>query len=245
MNGIARTPQHTARVAILGLALAAACSAQADPSHNGPTPTLTPISAPAAIPSAAASAMPTLDPSLTVVPATANIFGAGHVILPAPGGGGSGTEPIVIQLPAGTGRSVTISHADGTVIPIGDLGLANGADGAGYGITNIESHGGISGIRHDGNTMFLVGVFLTDAEPADPAPERLEFADGEDFVTLEPVIAQVFPIGNGDGRTFVVPDEATRLFLGFADAAAFVGRPGYYGNNTGAIGVRVEVDADG
>lgn len=224
---------------IISLAMAAGCSTGTGASDLPAT--ATPVSSSPA----ATSPSPSRDPSLTEVPATANIFGAGHDELPHPGGGGNGTEPIAITLPAGAGRSVTISDAEGSVIPISSLGIANGAEGAGYGITNIESFGGISGIQHGSNTMFLVGVFLTDDEPVDPAPDRLDFSENEDYELLEPEIAQVFLIGDGEGKTVVAPDEATRLFLGFADAASFVGEPGWYGNNSGSIAVRVTVEAGG
>jgi hypothetical protein len=71
------------------------------------------------------------------------------------------------------------------------------------------------------------------------------FCENEDYELLEPEIAQVFLIGDGEGRTITVPDDATRLFLGFADAASFVGQPGYYGNNSGAIAVRVMISGEG
>lgn len=236
MHRHARMDRAGLGMVIVSLALATGCTAS--PIESAVPTTATPVASASSVPSAA----PSLDASLTEVPATANIFGAGHAELPQPGGGGAGTEPVEIPLPSGSGRTVTISDATGTVIPIVALGLPNGAEGAGYGITNIESYGGISGIQHGSNTMFLVGVFLTDEEPADPAPERLDFSENEDYELLEPEIAQVFLIGDGEGRTIAVPDEATRFFLGFADAASFVGDAGWYGNNTGAVGVRMEVN---
>ena len=45
--------------------------------------------------------------------------------------------------------------------------------------------------------MFLVGVFLDEREPADPAPERLDFSTSENYSTLSPLIGQVFFIGDG------------------------------------------------
>ena len=97
-------------------------------------------------------------------------------------------------------------------------------------------------------TMFMVGVFLTDAEPADPAPARLDFSPGalgDGFTAISPAIGQTFYIGdgltgNGAGlaQQFLVPANATRLFLGFADAPDF-GAPssaaGYYGDNVGQL----------
>ena len=177
------------------------------------------------------------DPSLVTVPATSNIFGAGHDLMPQPAGGGGGTPPPLIPLAPADQRIVFFEDVVGTVIPIVDIGLENGPEGTGGGRTDIESTGGISGIVHDSNQMFLVGVFLTDAEPADPAPERLDASD--DFRNLAPNIAQVFLIGDGVGHQYVVPDEATRLFLGFADANRFLGEVGFYGNNTGSVQARV------
>ena len=237
MSGLVPANWAGLGVALISLALAAGCST--DIASSDVPSTATPMASASPKASIAAS----VDPSLTEVPATANIFGAGHDELPEPGGGGDGTEPVEIPLTPGTGRKVSIWDAEGSVIPIADLGLANGPEGAGYGITDIESYGGISGILHRSNTMFLVGVFLTGEEPADPAPERLDFSESEEFETFEPDIAQTFLIGDGNGRTFVVPEEASRLFLGFADAASFAGQPGYYGNNSGAVRIRVEVTA--
>jgi hypothetical protein len=90
--------------------------------------------------------------------------------------------------------------------------------------------------------MFLVGVFLTDDEPSDPAPPPLDFTGDEEFEELAPEIAQTFFIGDGEGRTFRVPTGATRLFLGFADAFLYEGPPGWYGNNAGEFEVTVAVE---
>ena len=181
------------------------------------------------------------DPTLLKVSATANIFGAGHELMPQPGGGGGGTVPPVYVLPSGSGHTVRFEDVSGSVIPIADVGLENGPEGAGGGRTDIESTGGISGIVHATNTMFLVGVFLTDDEPADPAPERLDVSD-ETFTSLAPEIAQVFLIGDGSGHEYEVPAKATRLFLGFADANRFLGEVGFYGNNSGNVEARVVVE---
>lgn len=90
--------------------------------------------------------------------------------------------------------------------------------------------------------MFLVGVFVSDDEPADPAPERLDFTGEETFEELAPEIGQTFLIGDGQGRRFLVPAGATRLFLGFADAFLYEGAPGWYGNNAGWLEATVAVE---
>jgi hypothetical protein len=70
-----------------------------------------------------------------------------------------------------------------------------------------------------------------------PAPPRLDFTDRERFDTLAPAMGQTFLIGDGKGRRFVVPANATRLYVGFADAAGYQGRPGWYANNAGHLNV--------
>lgn len=178
------------------------------------------------------------------VPGTANIYGAGLDAPPAPGGGGGGVLPPVFDLAPGTAREVRFSTVTGRLNPItGKAGEndPNGDRGA-NGSTNVKSLGGISGIVNRTNGMFLVGVFLSDAPTSSPAPPRLDFTlSNEREFTLEPLIGQVFFVGNGKGRSFIAPDEATRLFLGFADAFLYEGCPGWYGNNRGQANVAIEV----
>jgi len=90
--------------------------------------------------------------------------------------------------------------------------------------------------------MFLVGVFLTDATPADPAPARLDFTSNDNFTSLTPLLGQTFFIGDGLTGTgvgarqqFTIPAAATRLFLGFADASFLRGNPGAYSDNAGSL----------
>jgi hypothetical protein len=90
--------------------------------------------------------------------------------------------------------------------------------------------------------MFLAGVFLNDAEPADPAPTRLSF-ESYDFVDLYPTINQVFFIGDGltssgGHQRFHVPEGGTRLFLGFVDGYDFGALnhlPDCYNDNGGSV----------
>ena len=56
------------------------------------------------------------------------------------------------------------------------------------------------------------------------------------------MVGQTFFIGDGmtpSGlqQRFIVPPNATRLYLGFADAFSFQGPPGAYGDNTGGLSV--------
>jgi hypothetical protein len=124
---------------------------------------------------------------------------------------------------------------------------ADGGDCAG-GDTDLMAAGKLSGIQHHQRTMFLVGVFL-GAKPPAKAPPALDFSDGAKgtkFAKLEPVLGQVFYIGDGkpgdppgDTHDFVIPKGATRLFLGYADGFGFHGTPGAYGDNKGGLSVTV------
>jgi hypothetical protein len=173
------------------------------------------------------------------VPAQANIFGAGRDEPPAPGGGGPGVLPPVWRLSAGSHRLMTVPAATGRVNPILNVHPENSPAGSGGGLTDVDSYEGISGVVHRSNTMFLVGVFLTDDPPFGHAPPRLDFTRRERFRKLSPRIGQTFLIGDGKGRSYRVPARATRLFLGFADARYFQGDPGWYGNNAGELSVTV------
>jgi hypothetical protein len=173
----------------------------------------------------------------------ANIFGAGRDFAPGPGGGG--VLPPSVRLPDGS-SVVTFPEVTGEVSPRAGEREPNGPGGDGKGKTDINSYDGISGIVHRRNGMFLVGLFLTEKPPSDPAPKRLDFTKNERFRMLAPEVGQTFFIGDGEGRSFRVPRGATRLFLGFADAFSFEkgfyqGDPGYYSNNGGQLCVRVQV----
>ena len=190
------------------------------------------------------------------VDAQANIFGAGHItpsVPPAIPPGTVGTLPPGFSFPAGPGKTLKFSSITGTLNccsfdsqepPAGPT--VNGPDGGPFasGSTDINAIGGISGLIHGNRSMFLVGVFLDDTEPTDPAPARLDFTGNDNFPVLFPLLRQVFFIGDGLTGTgtgsvqqFRVPATATRLFLGFVDAMDFHGDPGFYDDNLGELNV--------
>jgi PEP-CTERM motif len=191
--------------------------------------------------------------AVLTVPADANIFAAGQLSTEgfAPGGGGSGSLPPMIDLN-------TLKEPE--TIVFGDIGglvsccaLTPGAytspDGgiapnSLFPSTDVNSVGGISGIQFTGRQMFLVGVFLDDSTPSGGAPPRLTYPDGANAPSYAPALGQVFFIGDGrtsDGQMqiFFTPAGATRLFLGFVDAMGFLGDPGSYGDNVGSTSVEV------
>jgi PEP-CTERM motif len=179
------------------------------------------------------------------VPGTANIFGAGHSVPPEPGGLGGGTLPPVVSFTPGTGLILTVPNVSGTVTLT--PGFPNNGNGSSGFPTNITSFGGISGIIHTNRSGFLTGVFIDNNEPVDPAPARLTFTAPVDYTTLAPVLGQTFFIGDGRTETggmlhrILVPQSATRLYLGFADANGYAGPPGAYVDNSGSLQVTVNI----
>lgn len=229
-------------LAVVGAAALAACGGGENPAAGGSTTQASTSPAATTAPAASTDAEAEFG-SPTEAQARANIFGAGRDEPPDPGGGGGGVLPPVWQLPARSSRIVTLPSVTGKVIPITGHSEANGpeGDGGAIGTTDVKSFKGISGIVDRRNRMFLVGVFLTDAPPSNPAPPRLDFTNREEFDLLEPSVGQTFFVGNGKGRRYRVPPEATRLFLGFADAYFYEGDPGYYNNNFGHLNVTVDI----
>ena len=179
-----------------------------------------------------------------------NIFGAGKTSAPDPGGGLGGQLPPMFNFAAAAGQVLTFSNISGSVNYhwAAPESSTNGIGDGGYLYgTNIWSYGGISGIRNDNAFGFLVGVFLTDLEPTDPAPLALDFTNNTSFEEISPLLNQTFFIGDGftgsglgNIQRFLVPNQATRLFLGFADGPGFQelpfqGLPGNYADNAGSV----------
>jgi hypothetical protein len=180
-----------------------------------------------------------------------NIFGAGKRSAPDPVGDLGGKLPPVFNFAAAAGQVLTFSNISGSVnFSASPATSTNGiADGRAYfSGTNISSYGGISGIRNDNAIGFLVGVFLNDSAPTGSGPLALDFTNNTNFAALSPQLNQTFFIGDGlrgsgsgDIQSFLVPEQATRLFLGFADGFAIQGLPGYYNDNTGSLVANFEL----
>ncbi|MBZ5608499.1 MAG: hypothetical protein LAP38_09590 [Acidobacteriia bacterium] len=180
------------------------------------------------------------------VQSTADIFLSGHsgtIGISSPG-----TAPPMVAVSGSAGKVFRFSGATGTWNCQGG-GATSGPDGDNcYSSTNIASYRGISGIIHTSKTMFLVGVFLSDAEPADPAPARLDVSTANTATSIQPLLAQTFFIGDGltsGGATqeFTIPAGATRLFLGIADAGGFQGGPCCYEDNSGSVKISWQIGA--
>ena len=179
------------------------------------------------------------------VPGQANLFAAGQPGVTQPGGGGGGVMPPSFSFAAGAGQSFTFSSVVGATNCCSSA-PSTGPDGD-PGLTSIPGANGVSGITASA-VMFLAGVFLDDATPAGAGPAAIDFTGNTGFASLSPLLGQLFFIG--DGRTgtgsgalqvFNAPAGATRLYLGIADAFAFVGQHGWYNDNLGELGATFEL----
>ncbi len=181
------------------------------------------------------------------------------------GGADHGTNPFEIVLNSGTNRLLSFASVTGLwTCESSRHGIsADGLNAAGdpcLGLSGIPANvqpttGGIGGLNTPGRSMTLVGVFLnTDGTtpPAGPFPSTLNYGTfGYNFATMSSILSgQVFFIGDGRTgdqlgggvqtgamQTFFVPDGATRLYLGVADACGMVGMPGCYQDNGGMLSV--------
>ena len=201
-----------------------------------------------------ASSSPALAQTV-VVDGRANVFGAGLSTPPSffeYNGQPSGLLPSLLTLPSGTGRLFQVSSVTGEVLCCGTAVVPAGADGSNYAV-DVDGFGGVSGIVVN-RFLFLGGVFLGDAPLDTPAPSPLDFRSGMgvNFLSLAPQIGQLFFIGDGRQgidepggalQTFIVPDGATRLFLGFADRGSESAEPSFYNDNGGSLTATFEVSA--
>jgi hypothetical protein len=160
----------------------------------------------------------------------ANLWGAGHTALPP---GTDGNMPPLVRFQSGSNQFLVFTRVSGLVSIGADNGYVFGFHGP-DGIENlpyndsITTVGGISGFVDNNRIATLVGVFLDDTEPLNPAPSSLDFSDagiiGHGFTSLAPQLKQVFFIGDGlmgadsgSEQVFIVPPTATGLCLGIPD----------------------------
>ena len=161
--------------------------------------------------------------------------------------------PVLVNLPVGTGRCLVVTSVNGDVKAGPEWPIHN-ADGGMFGPAgemgaNIFAERGISGVLAP-RFLFLAGTFLDDETPT-VSPSRYDYRyTGTEFANQSPIPQQVFYIGDGqnsDGaRPMIkIPDNATRLFLGFMDADTFAWPsgllPGAYHDNTGQLSVSLSI----
>ena len=102
-----------------------------------------------------------------VVNGQSNIFAAGRATA------FNGGLPPSVRFTPGPGQVLSFPSVSGTVTASPTSGPSGPDGGAGL-PTNINSYQGISGIVHTTSSLFLVGVFLDDSTPADPAPAHVQ-----------------------------------------------------------------------
>ena len=143
---------------------------------------------------------------------------------------------LVVGLCLQVGETLTFQATGGVLnCPGGPL---DPPDGSGT-ITNHNwdddlGENGISDIIAPYNC--LIGVFLDDAQPdLTPEPGYLDFSTqaSRDYLTLAPLMKQVFFIGDGatsDGeeQQVLIPVGATRLYLGTMDSSTWLNNIGQF-----------------
>ncbi len=172
---------------------------------------------------------------LATVPGNSNPFLAGQADGVATKSDTAPAQSPVLASTVSAGDVLYFS-VEGSVSNVGATSPNTPADGGSFYATNSAL--GIAGYNLPLNA--LVGVFLSDAVPADTAPDNLDYGtDGQSFETLAPQLHQIFYIGDGltgagtgSRQGFVVPPGATRLYLGTSDGF------GWY-NNTGEFEVNI------
>ena len=188
-----------------------------------------------------------------VIDGKTNVFAAGQDATPGFNTMG-GLFPALAQgFIAGAGQTVRFSVSGltgcGATGACGAVGASLSFPTGGQTGTDITGSNGLSGIKFTGREMFLVGVFLDASVPSGGGPFTPTFvstggtynADTDTTFTNAGAFftGQAFYIAT---QTFLVPTNATRLFLGFADAFDnFVGPWSDYGNNSGSLNVTVSV----
>ena len=200
-----------------------------------------------------------LPPSMALAPGTSRILRFLSVSGSVSYNNTDAPTPYLGQFNGPDGGAVSFADANfptNFLTPSGLIAPSEGSPTTFY--VDMDSYGGISGMKlfestpADRRVMFLAGVFLTDAAPSSSAPASLDFSStaiGRSFTQLSPLLQQTFYIGDGltgEGtgsiQSFLVPDAATRLFLGIVDGSYFVGGPDYYNNNAGTFSATFEVN---
>ncbi len=162
---------------------------------------------------------------------------------------GAASDAPWLAFSAGSSNVFTFTAASGGVNCCSDPAELNTPDGIGFSPfgTPNSSITGINGISDAfGNTQLpLVAMFGTDSDPfGNPAPAALAAWDAASPVSQAPLAWQVFYVGdgragfnNGAGALlgFTAPVNATRLYLGFVDAASFSGTSAWYHDNPGSM----------
>jgi len=177
---------------------------------------------------------------VVTLPATANIYRAGRLAVTSlPGGAGS--LPLQVPFDPASTEVITFPVVSGTIGPW--RSSHHGPDGGPeFHGTDIVAFNGFPGVRHRSRSLYLVGVFMPSGAGI---PPQLDLSDRERVDEYMPARGELFYIGDGRSASgavqrFVVPTGATALYVGFADAIGFRGKPGAYDDNTGWVTIHWE-----
>jgi hypothetical protein len=192
--------------------------------------------------------------SVITVSAFTDIYQAGGY---NDGAGEGAVAPFAYVFPARPGQVLTFLSVTGewtcnvnTNPPYTADGTSNPTGGC-YPRANISPTGPFSGYDNTDYQGAMVGMFLECGLPTTVAPTlRFYVNDGSqggiktDFTVLQPLIGQVFFVGDGltgtgtgSHQLFLVPPTATHLYLGYVDSCSSSGysSPGCYFDNGGSI----------
>lgn len=156
--------------------------------------------------------------------------------------GGAGVLPVEIDI-RGV-KMISFEDVEGTVSCFGDYDSTYfGADGGAYGQrTDVAERGALSGIQHKKKVMFVTGVMISEYSRLDPPYPADDYTERENYDELYPPLNQAFFIGDGvnnkgSRQRILVRDEATTLYIGFADC--LLGPASNYRDNKGTIKMTV------
>ena len=114
--------------------------------------------------------------------------------------------------------SATGLETNGAGFPF--LGPNGDTGGISFGVIDHTAIGAQNGIADVFAPVdALIGVFVGPGVPVDPAPSGLDFSTpaAQGYSSLSPDLYQPFYMGDGTGKSVIVPVGATRLFLGVMD----------------------------
>lgn len=149
------------------------------------------------------------------------------------------TSPTQIGLPVTGGAIISFNNSGSGSNTPNSSGL--GPDGSSNCVTNITGY--TYGMSNSIVPLCsLVAVFLDNSQPdSTAAPAGLNFstAASRDYTSLNPLLKQVFFVGDGKTsggvtRRIVAPAGATRMFIGMVDANE-------WNNNSGSFSINATV----
>jgi len=181
-----------------------------------------------------------VSPVQVTVPATANVFRAGHI------GAADTTSPGTLPPAVALAGAMTLTSSSTGTILYAPLFEPNGADGrVGTPIGESPDVDGLAGPSNVGRGRALLGVFLDDTVPQAPAPAKITLSDPA-YLGVAPALRQIFFVGDGltgtdagEVQSVTVPIGATRILFGFFDGSSWQGPPASYADNSGSLDVTV------